>query len=129
MKKKIILVIVIILILAGILLILRSPEDDWIKDSRGVWVRHGAPSSIPQEVQEQQKAVSCALELHQQKKQEGMNFSSQCLGTCENYAVDIVHVPRTDEDNLVENQCADYKNGEVSHFIELDKDGGIIRIV
>jgi len=51
------------------------------------------------------------------------------LGVVGNYAVDIVHVPRSEEDNLIENQCEAYRNGEVNHFIELDKDGEIIRII
>jgi len=58
-----------------------------------------------------------------------MQFSSQCLGTIGDYAADIVHVPRNDEDNLAENQCEDYRRGKVNHFIELDKDGNIFRIV
>ena len=75
------------------------------------------------------EAVVCALQLYQQKKAERMNFSSQCLGTCYDYAVDIVHVPRNEEDNKIENQCLDYRKGRVKHFIELDKDGSIFRIV
>ncbi len=73
-----------------------------------------------------------ALALYEQKKAEGMQFSSQCLGTVGNevkYVVDIVHVPRSSEDNLPENQCGDYRSGEVNHFIELDKDGNVVRIV
>ncbi|GBE19529.1 hypothetical protein BMS3Abin17_00253 [archaeon BMS3Abin17] len=58
-----------------------------------------------------------------------MEFSSQCLGSVGDYAVDIVHVPRNDEDNLVENQCEDFRSGKVTHFIELDKEGNIARIV
>jgi len=75
------------------------------------------------------EAVQCALELYQEKKNLGMNFSSQCLGSCGNYAVDIVHVPRTSEDNLEKNQCKNYIEGKVIKFIELDKDGNIFRVV
>jgi hypothetical protein len=74
-----------------------------------------------------------ALKLYNQKKAGGMEFNSQCLGTIEidgiGYAVDIVHVPRTQEDNLSENQCEDYRNRKVSHFVELDKDGNVVRVV
>jgi len=74
-----------------------------------------------------------ALELYQQKKAQGMEFSSQCLGTIYvngiGYVVDIVHVPRSKEDNKIENQCQDYREGKVSHFIELDKNGEIVRII
>lgn len=62
-----------------------------------------------------------------------MIFNSQCLGTINvnnlDYVVDIVHVPRTQEDNLPENQCEDYRTGKVQHFIELDKDGNVVRVV
>lgn len=101
-------------------------EDFWIKDSRGVWVMHGNPSETPDYVFEQQEIITCALDKFN-------NFSdeknSQCLGTCENYAVDIVHVPRSSEDDLKENQCEDYVDGRVSNFIELDENGNIVRIV
>lgn len=74
-----------------------------------------------------------AIKLYNQKKAEGMEFSSQCLGTIEvdgeGYAVDIVHVPRTEEDNLPENQCEDFRTGKVKHFVELDKDGNVVKIV
>lgn len=120
---------ILILILAfGLLFLIRivTPEDSWIKDSRGVWIKHGAPSSTPADVKEQQQAINCSLALYQEKKNSGMNFSSQCLGTCGNYAVDIVHIPRVEEDNWQENQCQNYINGEVSKFIELDREGNII---
>lgn len=72
-----------------------------------------------------------AKDLYNQKKPEGMQFDSQCLGVIEVingvYAVDIVHVPRSSVDNLPENQCELYRNGSVGRFIELDKDGNVVR--
>jgi len=131
--RKLLLILLILIVCGAILLSFRflfgGSEDDWIKDERGVWVKHGNPSAIPQEVQEQQNAITSSLALYQTKKTEGMNFSSQCLGTTSGYAVDIVHVPRSQEDNLQENQCEDYKTGKVEDFIEIDKEGNIIRIV
>jgi len=132
MKKLYLILIIIGILIIGWLFvrfILGGPEDSWIKDEKGIWVKHGAPSETPDYVKEQQEAVGCALELYSQKKQEGMQFSSQCLGTCGNYVVDIVHVPRTAEDNQVENQCGDYREGKAGKFIELDKDGEIVRIM
>lgn len=124
------LILVVVLLVAGIFairFILGGNEDDWIKDAKGIWIKHGNPALIPAEVKEQQDAIDCALTLYQQKKLT-ITLSSQCLGTCGNYAVDIVHVPRNSEDNLAENQCSDYLE-KVSSFIELDKDGNIVRIV
>lgn len=132
MKKRVLVTIIVIVALILIWLFVRfiigGNEDSWIKDSKGMWIKHGVPSQTPTEVLGQQEAIVCALALFQEKKQEGMEFSSQCLGTCGDYAIDVVHVLRTSEDNLKENQCADYPEN-VKHFIELDKDGNIFRIV
>ncbi len=117
------------IIMLIILLVLRGSEDDWIKDSKGVWIKHGVPSNTPEQVLEQQEAINCALDLYQKQKDENISFSSKCLGTCKDYAVDLVHTPRTEEDNLPENQCSDFREGNVSHFIELDENGEIVRIV
>jgi len=133
MKESNIIWIIFLVVIIAVFLFIRffvgGPEDDWIKDSRGVWVKHGAPASVPAGVEEQQDAVTCAGNLYQQAKNSGINFSSQCLGTCSIYSIDIVHVPRTSEDNLIENQCSDFREGKTSKFIELDKEGEIVRIV
>lgn len=128
MKRKGLLIIGIILIILGISLFIlkEKDEDSWIKDSRGVWIKHGVPEKTPDYVLEQQSMINCSLKIFE-------NFTgtpdSQCLGICGNYSVDLVHVPRTAADDLAENQCAEYINGTTSHFIELDKEANIIRIV
>ena len=132
MKKWLAVVLIVVITLASVLVILRSlngGEDTWIKDSRGVYVKHGNPSLTPGYVLEQQYLINDSLALYNEKKTQGMNFSSQCLGTINDYAVDIVHVPRASEDNLPENQCPDYLEGKVHHFIEFDANGEIVRIV
>ena len=127
MKKIGVILIIVVVLIVG-LLFLRGSEDSWIKDSRGVYIKHGNPSQTPDYVVEQQKIVNCSLDLYGKAGDEGMNFSSQCLGACGDYAVDIVSVPRTADDDKPENQCADFREGKVKHFIELDKDGEIVRI-
>ncbi|MFA4953260.1 MAG: hypothetical protein WC584_03485 [Candidatus Pacearchaeota archaeon] len=92
-------------------------EDSWIKDSRGVYVKHGNPSLIPDYVKEQQDAINCANLLYNENK--NLDLSSECLGICGDFAVDIVHVPRVALDDLSKNQCSDYKLGKVNYFIEL----------
>ena len=129
MKKWLAIGILIFLAVIISIVFLRGSEDSWIKDKNGIYVKHGVPSETPTEVYEQQQAIECARGLYAQAKNSGMQFSSQCLGTCKNYAVDIVHAPRTAEDNLIENQCEDYREGKVVHFIELDKDGEVVKIV
>jgi len=130
--KKLHQILIIIAILAVVWIFVRffigGSEDSWIKDEKGVWIKHGVPYETPDYVIEQQDAISCAINLYDVAKV-SIEFSSRCLGTCGNYAVDIVHVPRSSEDNLVENQCEAYRNNGVTHFIELDKDGNIVRIV
>ncbi len=104
-------------------------EDSWIRDLRGVYIRHGNLSTIPNYVAEQQDALNCTNELYNQKKSEGMEFNSQCLGTCSDFAVDVVHVPRNSDDDLAQNECEDFTNGKLKHFIELDKEENIVRVV
>jgi len=131
MKKQIIFVIVgILIILLGVFIFLRgfSLEDTWIKDSRGVWISHGNPSFIPKQVYEQQEAINCAKELYHKENNLGVQFSSQCLGKCGNYSIDIVHFPRDSLDDLIQNQCEDYRNGITKNFIELNLNGEIVKI-
>lgn len=80
------------------------------------------------ESNKEQGFIECAKNLYYIAKEEGMIFDSQCLGACENYAVDIVHVPRISEDDLFDNQCEEFREGKVSNFIEIDKNGEIVRI-
>ena len=114
MKKSYITVILIIILilLAIIFILLRVKKND------------------SGQVLSEQEAINCALEKFNNFMDSGAEINSQCLGVCNGkYAVDIVHVPRSTEDNLVENQCEDFRNGIVSHFIELNKDGEVVRIV
>jgi len=75
------------------------------------------------------EAISCTLNLYKRAKEKGVKFDSQCLGVCGDYVVDIVHVPRSEEDNKPENQCKEYREGKIKHFIELDKEGNIVRVI
>ena len=130
MKKLYWTLILIVILTVGFTMIFRpGGEDSWIKDNRGIWIKHGVPYETPDYVIEQQQIINQALSLYEQRKSEGMEFSSQCLGVVGNYAVDIVHIPRNEDDNKIENQCEAYRNGEVTYFIELDKEGNIVRIV
>lgn len=122
-------IIILILIVAGLRLFWAGGEDSWIKDEKGIWIKHGNPSQTPDYVTEQQNAITCASDLYGTAKNNGAEFNSQCLGTCGNYSVDIVNVPRTNEDNLIENQCSDFKAGITKHFIELDKNNKIFRVI
>jgi hypothetical protein len=102
--------------------------DGWIKDERGVWIKQGNPSEVPEYVVEQREVIEGASQLYAEFKLEDLEIDSQCLGIVRGYAVDIVHVPRIEEDSLFENQCEDYLAGRVVHLIELDKGGEIVRM-
>jgi len=127
-NKKIFWIIIVIIIITLALIFLRSPEDSWVKDSKGIWIMQGNPTQTSDNVKEQQDAIRCASGIYADANMNDINFSSQCLGSCGNYSIDIVHVPRRSEDDLVENQCEDYRTGKVKHFIELSKNGNIVRI-
>jgi len=132
MKKIHLILIIIAVLVIGwffVRFLFGGSEDSWIKDSRGVWVKHGAPSETPDYVTEQQEIINCSMQKYESFTILTVEISSQCLGTCGDYAIDIVHAPRTEEDNLIENQCEDYRNGAVSHFVELDRDGNVVKIV
>lgn len=70
-----------------------------------------------------------AVELYQKTKEQGADFSNgPCLGTIDYYAIDIAHIPREVVDEKSENQCPDYINGKLKHFVELTPFGTIIRV-
>ena len=119
-----------LILLAGFfLLLLRGDEDTWIKDEKGVWIEHGNANIKPDYVNKQSNAIACAKKLYEDAKTSGMEFNSQCLGKCNDYFVDVVNVPRNADDDKPENQCPDYKNKITKYFIELDKNGEIMRVV
>src|SRR3989344_4745938 len=122
-------ILIVLVVVTGGLMIFRGDEDNWIQDSRGVWIKHGQPSKIPEYVSEQQELIDSVLRLYSELVLSNAEINSQCLGTVGDYAVDIVHSPRSGEDDLTENQCSAFRNGDVSHFIELDKKGNIVRVV
>jgi len=43
------------------------------------------------------------------------------------WVLDIVHNPKSQADNLPENQCASYNEGKAKNFIEMDEVGRILK--
>jgi len=118
-----------VIIFLVIIFVLRGSEDSWIRDSRGVWIKHGHPKDTPQKVQEQQSLIETAKSLFASAQMNGQNLSNgPCLGAAEDYAVDITHNPRQPVDDEEKNQCQDYINGKLKNFIELDQNGEVFRI-
>lgn len=126
--KYAIIALIVIIVLGVILILLRGNEDDWIKDSRGVYIKHGNPVNIPEKVTKQQNAINCGLALYSAEKKTRDELNSECLGVCDEYSVDIVNVPRNGDDDIEDNQCAEYIEGITTSFIELDKMGEIVRV-
>lgn len=52
-----------------------------------------------------------------------------CLGKIgDDWVLDIAHLPREPIDNLPENQCADFFQGKVHHFVEMSPKGEVIHV-
>lgn len=89
-------------------------------------------SSLPKSVSksEIETAINQAKHFYNQKKSLGGDISNgPCLSNAliPNWAADIVHSPRSPVDDLPENQCPAYREGKVSHFVELDLEGNLVR--
>lgn len=87
-----------------------------------------AAKSVPPSFKGNEDAFKNALNLYIQKKQEGVDMTSgPCLGkVAQDWVLDIAHKPRLAVDDKPQNQCPDFINGNVKHFIELDPDGKLI---
>ncbi len=75
-------------------------------------------------------AVAKAKETYQRQRGEGVDFSSgPCLtnNLMPDWVADIAHDPREPIDDLPENQCSAFREGEARHFVELDPDGDVIQ--
>ncbi len=75
-------------------------------------------------------AVNQAKFLFTQRKKLGEDFSNgPCLteSLMPDWVVDISHSPRLPIDDLPENQCQNFREGRVKHFVELDINGNLIR--
>ena len=128
--KWVLIVIVILLFSVVVMFVVRGSKDDWIKNSKGVWIKHGNPQKIPDEVRIQQQMIETADRTYQEATVRGVDFSNgPCLGKINNdWVLDVAHDPRQPEDDKRQNQCSDYLSGSAKHFIEIDLNGKIIRI-
>ena len=79
---------------------------------------------------DERTAVAAAKAAYADAKAAGTDLTDgPCLGrVLPDWVADVAHDPRTDVDDDPANQCADYRSGEVDHFVELDPDGEVIRV-
>jgi hypothetical protein len=128
--KQVLVAVVFIIIVVSVIILFRGNEDSWIKDERGIWVEHGKPKEKPSEVSIQEELIQKAKALLSEEKETGTDLSNgPCLGrVADDWVVDIAHNPREAIDDKLENQCVDFNNGDVHHFIEIDQNGEVIEI-
>jgi len=75
------------------------------------------------QVDQSSAKIKCQEACQQAVTANGRDFSSgPCLSNevIEDWACDIVHVPRLPADNDPANQCASFREGKVQHFVEVD---------
>ena len=75
-------------------------------------------------------AINQAYHFYQLKQQGEDLSSGPCLSNdlIPDWVADLVHDPRTEVDDLPENQCRAYLEGRASHFVELDIEGKLVRV-
>ena len=80
--------------------------------------------------EEKQALIEQAQALHREALDRGVDLGpGPCLGIVGgDWAVDVVHVPRSSADERPGNQCEAYRSGQVGHFIELDARGELVRM-
>ncbi|MFH1239648.1 MAG: hypothetical protein V1672_00350 [Candidatus Diapherotrites archaeon] len=81
----------------------------------------------------QDAAVKMCRDLCELKISDGGDLSAgPCIGNpiqeMPNYVCDIAHNPRTEIDNLPENQCSAFRENNAEYFIELDENCELIKI-
>ena len=81
---------------------------------------------------ERSRAVAAAQQAYQQALTRGDDLNkgpciAESLPELADWVADVAHDPREDVDDDPENQCSRYRQGEASHFVELDPDGELIR--
>ena len=82
------------------------------------------------EALERDRAIGMAKRLYRQRLDEGWDLSNgPCLSdeSIPGWCVDVAHDPREPVDGLPQNQCPAYRSGRVRHFVELDRQGSLIR--
>jgi hypothetical protein len=73
--------------------------------------------------------IALAKQAYAKAKARGVDFKSgPCLGIiAPGWVADVAHNPRLPSDDLPKNQCAAWREGRASHFVELDPKGRVIQ--
>ena len=81
---------------------------------------------------ERDRAIDAAATAYAEAQSSGVDLEpgpciAEQLPELDDWVVDIAHDPREDIDDDPANQCRRYRDGEASHFVELDPQGELIR--
>ena len=104
-----------------------------LKDTAGKTKNNPLPvvGSINTKLQaDKNLATAAAKELWRSMLTQGTDLSQgPCLSNnlIPGWVADIAHNPRIPNDDMPENQCSAYREGQAKHFIELDPEGNFIR--
>src|SRR5919198_610697 len=73
--------------------------------------------------------IALAQQAYREAKARGVDMArGPCLGVIKKgWVADVAHDPRRPVDDDPANQCAEYRSGEATHFVELDPRGELIR--
>ena len=83
--------------------------------------------SEPDEADEE--TIALAQAAFERAQAEGVDMANgPCLGLIEpGWVADVAHEPRQPVDDEPENQCEEYRSGDVDRFVELDPQGRYIK--
>jgi hypothetical protein len=77
------------------------------------------------------EAVNQAVRIFKTSKEQGTDLSSgPCLTNAlqPGWVLDVVHNPRQKVDDLPENQCSTYGEGQSKHIVEIDLEGNVVLV-
>lgn len=112
------LVIIVLMVIATSTFLIFITDKTPYKYKPGIWP-------------EADNAVSQAAHVYNLAKERNLDMSSgPCLSNSliSGWVLDIVHSPRSADDDLVDNQCGTILNGQAKHIIELDPEGNLVRV-
>jgi hypothetical protein len=92
----------------------------------GLMAKHASPEAITQ-----------CVNLCHAAQRDGIDLSPgpclsdmyQSVWNVPDWVCDVAHVPRQPVDNLPQNQCKPFRAGQAHHFVEVDENCNVIRVM
>jgi len=84
---------------------------------------------------DRQQAIFSCLKICKDNTQNLNYTNGPCLSdsnaewNINDWVCDIAHSPRQTIDNNVENQCLEFKEGKAHHFVEVDLECNLIKVI